>query len=85
MKNLGEATSRMFQTKSKVFKEVYNLYNNIQTHKDLAIETEQNEAIVEDQSSKINHQARFCFDLLNLEYLVFCSKQSYNHLIRLIY
>jgi transposase len=46
MKNLGDATNRMFQPKSKVLKEVYNLYNDIQPLKESAIQTQLNEAIL---------------------------------------
>lgn len=38
IKNLGEATNRMFQTKGKILKEVYDQYHNITT---LSPETEQ--------------------------------------------
>jgi transposase len=61
MRNLGDATSRMFQTKSKVLKEVYDLYNDVHPPKESVLQTKVNEAIFEDQTAKINPSKMYNF------------------------
>mgnify|MGYP003461588388 CR=1 FL=1 len=64
MKNLGEATSRMFQTKSKVLREVFDLYNDNQTQKESVKQTQVSETIHgdDDKSTRINPAKSYKFN-----------------------